>query len=98
MEKPYFMLLSELSNFIRNHLHLKVLMEVGVPDIPRCINDVPKKLVLKSLNDVNVALFRASPQLLCNDRARHLPISQYIVLCFSPSSSRFDVEYIYGFV
>jgi len=63
VEKPFFMLLSELSNFMRNHLHLKVPMEVGVSDIPRCINDVPKYLVLKSLNDVSVALFRASPQL-----------------------------------
>jgi len=33
-------------------------MEVGVSHIPRCINDV-----LKSLNDVSVALFRASPHL-----------------------------------
>ena len=57
------MLLSELSNFIRNHLNLKVPMEVGVSDIPRCINDVPKYLVLKSLNDVSVALFHASSQL-----------------------------------
>jgi hypothetical protein len=38
-------------------------MEIGVSDIPRCINDVPKYLVLKSLNDVSVALLRASPQL-----------------------------------
>jgi hypothetical protein len=62
-------------------------MKVGVSDIPRCINDVPKYLVLKSLNDVNVALFRASPQLqasvfvclsvslLCIDRADLLPIT-----------------------
>jgi len=57
------MLLSELFRFIRNHLHLKVTMEIGVSDIPKCIDDVPKYLVLKSLNDVNVALFRASPQL-----------------------------------
>ena len=57
------MLLSKRSNFIPNHLHLKVPLEVGVPDIPRCINDVPKCLVLKSLNDGNVVLFRASPQL-----------------------------------
>jgi hypothetical protein len=34
-------------------------MEVGVSDIPGCINEVPKCLVLKSLNDVKVALFRA---------------------------------------
>ena len=50
------MLLSELPTFIRNHLHLKVLMEFGVSDIPRCINNVPKYLVLKSLNDVSVVL------------------------------------------
>jgi len=57
------MLLSELSNFIRNHLLLKVPLEVGVSDIPRYINDVPKYFVLKLLNDVSVALFRAFPQL-----------------------------------
>jgi len=50
------MLLSELPIFIRNLLHLKVPMEVGVSDIPRCINDVPKYLVLKSLDDVSVVL------------------------------------------
>ena len=57
------MLLSDLSNFSRNRLHLKVPMKVGVADIPRCINDITKYLVLKSLNDASVALFRASPQL-----------------------------------
>jgi len=46
------MLLSKLSNFIRNLLHLNVPMEVGVSDIPMCIKDVPKYLVLKSLNDM----------------------------------------------
>ena len=57
------MLLSELSSFIRNHLHLKVPMEIGISDVPRCINDVPKYLVLKLLNDVSVALYCASLQL-----------------------------------
>ena len=57
------MLLSELSNFIRNHLHLKVRMEVGGSDVPRFINDVPRYLVMHSLNDICVAVFRASPQL-----------------------------------
>jgi len=42
VEMPFFMLLSELSNFIRNHLHLKVPVEVSISDIPRCIKDVPK--------------------------------------------------------
>ena len=31
-------------------------MEVGVCDIPRCINDIPKYLVSKSLNDVSVMM------------------------------------------
>jgi len=55
--------LSKLSSFICNHLHLKVSMEIRVSDVPKCINDVPKYLVLKLLNDVSVALFRASLQL-----------------------------------
>jgi len=38
-------------------------MMFGVSEIPICINDVPKYLILKSLNDDIVALFRASPQL-----------------------------------
>ena len=57
------MFISELSNFIRNHLHLKVSTEISVSDKLRCINYVPKYLVLKSLNDVSVTLLRASPQL-----------------------------------
>jgi len=61
VEKPFFLLLSELSHFICHHLHLKVPMKFGVSVIPRCNNDVLKYLVLKSLNEVNVALFRASP-------------------------------------
>ena len=45
VEKPFFMLLSKLSNLIRKHLHLKVPKEVdGVSDIPKCNNDVPKYL------------------------------------------------------
>ena len=57
------MLLSELPNFIRNHLHLKVPMEVGVSDITQVHPGCSKYIVLKSSNDVSVALFRASPQL-----------------------------------
>jgi hypothetical protein len=56
VEKPFFMLLSELSNFIRNHLYLKVPMEVGIYDIPRCVKDVSKYLVLKPLNYVSFAV------------------------------------------
>jgi hypothetical protein len=38
-------------------------MEVGVSDVPKCINDVLKYIVLRSLNGVSVALSRASTQL-----------------------------------
>ena len=55
------MLLRDLSSFIRNHFLLKVPMEAGVSDIPLSINDVLKYLVLKSLNDVSVALFLVHP-------------------------------------
>ena len=42
VEKPFFMFLNELPNFIRKHLHLKVHVEVDVSDIPRCNRNVPK--------------------------------------------------------
>jgi hypothetical protein len=46
VEKHFVMLLRKPSNFIRNHLHLKVPTEVGVSDIPRCINSVLRYFVL----------------------------------------------------
>jgi hypothetical protein len=42
MLRPFFMLLCELSDFILNYFHLKIPIQVGVSDIQRCINDVPK--------------------------------------------------------
>jgi hypothetical protein len=63
VEKPFFLLLTKLSNSIRDYLHLKVPMEVGVSGTLRYINDDPKYLVLKSMNDVSVAVFHAFPQL-----------------------------------
>jgi len=46
VEKHFFMLLSELSIFIRNHLHLRIPMKVGFSGIPRRISDVPMYLEL----------------------------------------------------
>jgi hypothetical protein len=40
VEKPFFMLLSELSSIVLNRLRLKVPLEVGISDIPRCIKGV----------------------------------------------------------
>jgi hypothetical protein len=57
-------------------------VKVGVSDIPRCINDVPKYLVLKSLNDVSVALFRASPQLYAvgSHRLQYLFVQHQLIM------------------
>ena len=60
------MLLSEPPNFIRNDFHLKVPTEVAVSDIPRCISDVPKYLVLTSLDDVSVALVSCLLAVVCH--------------------------------
>jgi hypothetical protein len=97
MEKPFFLLLRELSNFIRNHLHLKVRIDVGLSDITRHINDVPKYLVLKSLNDISVALFRASPQLyaVCAHRLQYLFVQlQLIVYRQSRFSSHEPIHFL----
>ena len=97
VEKPSFMLLSELSNFIRNHLHLKVPMEVGVSDIPRYIKYISKYLVLKSLNDVSVALFRGSPQLYAvgPHRLQYLFVQhQLIVYRKGRSSSHESIHFL----
>jgi len=90
------MLLSELSNFIPNHLRLKVPMEVGVFDIPRCIKDIPKYLVLKSLNDVSVALFRASPQLydVVPHRLQYLFVQHQLIVYRQGRSSHESIHFL----
>jgi len=57
-------------------------MEVGVSDIPRCTNDVATYLVLKSLNYVSVALFRASPPLYAvyPHRLQYLFVQHQLIL------------------
>jgi len=87
------MLLSELSNFIRNHLHLKVPMEVGVSDIPKCINDVTKYFVLKSMNRISVALFRASPLLyaVVPHRLQYLLVQHQIIVYRQGRSSSHEL-------
>ena len=63
MEEPSFLFPSELSNFSRKHFHFQVSTEHNVPDVPRCIDYVPENFLLKSLYDINIARFCASPQL-----------------------------------
>jgi hypothetical protein len=91
------MLLTILSNFIRNHLYLKVPMEVGVSDIPTYFNSVLKYLVLKSLSDVNIAVFRASSQLYAvgPHRLQYLFVQhQLIVYRQGRSSSHEPVHFL----
>ena len=63
-------------------------MEVGVSDIPRCITDVPKYFVLQSLNDVNVALFRASTQLYAV--GQYLFVQQQLIVYRQDRSSSYE--------
>jgi len=61
------------------------------------LNDVPKYLVLKLLNDVNVALFRASPQLYTAGphRLQYLLVQhQLIVYRQGRSSSREPIYFL----
>ena len=87
--EAFLKLLSELSNFIRNHLHLKVPMEFDVSDIARCINDIPKYLVVTSLNDVSVTRFRASPQLCATGphRPQYIFVERQLIVCRQDRSS-----------
>jgi len=97
VEEPFFLLLSELSSFIRNHLHLKIPMEIGVSDIPRCIKGVPMYLVLKSLNDVSVARFCASPQLYAAGprRLQYLFVQHHLIMHRQGrSSSHEPIEFL----
>ena len=76
------MFLSELFSFMRNHLHLKVRMEIGVSDISRSNKVVPKYLVLKSMNDVSVALFCAPPKpyAVGPDRLQYLFVPHQLIV------------------
>ena len=86
VEKPFFLLLSELSNFVRNHLHLQVPVEVGVSDIPRCINDDPKYLVLKSLNDINCSRKDQIFVLICESFLISYVLLVFTSCYFTPSA------------
>jgi hypothetical protein len=61
LDRPLLMPLSEPYNFCRNHFHAEVSMEVSIPDITRCISDIPEYFVMESLCYSNVARSRASP-------------------------------------
>ena len=70
-------------------------MQAGVSDTPRCINDVPKYLVLKSLSDVSVALLRASPQL--STRASVLFVQHQLIVVRQGRSSSHEPKHFLVF-
>jgi len=49
---PLVICLSELSNFVLNHLQLKVPMDVGFSDIPRRINISPEENMISFYDGV----------------------------------------------
>jgi len=77
------MLPSEPSNFCHNRFHFEVSMEVSVPNVPRCINDVPEYFVLESLYYSSVAWFRASPLLygIGPNGLQNLFVEHQLVVC-----------------
>jgi hypothetical protein len=50
-------------DFARQNIHLQVSVEVIVSNVPGCTDHVPVYFVLKSLYDVYITLFGATPEL-----------------------------------
>ena len=97
VEKPSFVLLSKLPILIRDHHLLNDPMVVGVSDVPRCINDVSKYLVLKLLYDGSVTLFRSSPQLYAvgPHRLQFLFVQHQLIVYRQGQYSSHEPIYIY---
>jgi len=61
--KPRFVFPGKSSYGGRDHFHVEISVEVGVPDIPGRIYYVPYHFVLEALNHCNGALCCTSPEL-----------------------------------
>jgi hypothetical protein len=72
-------------------------MAVGVSEIPSFMNDVPKYLVLASLNDVSVALFRASTQLcaVSPHRLQYFFVQHQLIVYRQKISSSYEPIHFY---
>jgi len=93
------MLHSVPPNFCRNRVHFEISMEVNVPNVPRCIDCVPKYFVLKSLYYGGVARFRASPQLYAigPHRLQYLFVEHQLVMRRQGRSSSHKPVHVFVF-
>jgi len=63
MVESFFVLLCKYLDFARHNVHFQVSVEVTVPYVPGCIDNVPKYFVLESLYNVYITLFGATSEL-----------------------------------
>ena len=63
MMASFFVLLYKSLDFARHNVHFQGSVEVTVSNIPGCIDNVLKYVVLESLHNFYIALFGATPQL-----------------------------------
>jgi len=63
MVESSFVLLCKPLDFARHNIQLQVSVEVIVSNVPGCIDRVPEYFVLKSLYNVYITLFGATPEL-----------------------------------
>ena len=63
MVESFFVLLCKSLDFARHNVHFQVSVEVSVPNVPGCIDNVPKNFVLESLYNVYITLCGATPEL-----------------------------------
>jgi len=69
MVESFFVLLCKSLDFARHNVHFQVSVEVTVPNVSGCIDNVLKYFVLESYN-VYITLFGATPELdtVCPNR------------------------------
>ena len=63
MVESFFVILCKSLDFARHNVHFQVSVEVTVPNVPGCIDNIPKYFVLESLYNVYITLFGATSQL-----------------------------------
>ena len=61
--ESFFVLLCKSLDFTRHNVHFQVSVEFTVPNVPGCIDNVPKYFFLESLYNVYITLFGATPDL-----------------------------------
>jgi len=60
--ESFFVFLCKFLDFASNNVHFQVSVEVTVPNVPGCIDNIPKYFVLESLYNVYITLFGLTPE------------------------------------